>query len=197
MCSQSAMRHEVSCLRQGEYKPGGRRPLCLHSLTVQSRTSLNCLIVASSSNWDAKRWHRLVAKALPSRAVLIDLDKFKEVNDTRGHAAGDALLVCVANGLRGRLRSSDIAGRLGGDEFVLLLPGMDATSAKAYIEDLQHRLLNAMNEHQWPVTFSIGIASYALGPADLDDLVAKADALMYEVKYGSKNRALQKDFPTA
>lgn len=127
-------------------------------------------------------------------AVFIDLDKFKEVNDTRGHATGDALLVCVANGLRARLRSSDIAGRLGGDEFALLLPGMDGRSAKAYIDDLQHRLLQAMNQRQWPVTFSIGVASYAHAPADLDALVAEADGLMYEVKYGSRNRVLQKDF---
>ncbi|MBK9393137.1 MAG: GGDEF domain-containing protein [Uliginosibacterium sp.] len=131
----------------------------------------------------------------PFTAVFIDLDKFKEVNDTRGHAAGDALLVCVANGLSGRLRTSDIAGRLGGDEFALLLPGMDGTSAKVYIEDLQHRLLQAMNERQWPVTFSIGVASYAHAPADLDALVAEADGLMYEVKCGSRNRVLQKDFP--
>ena len=131
----------------------------------------------------------------PFTAVFIDLDKFKEVNDTRGHAAGDALLVCVAKGLSGRLRTSDIAGRLGGDEFALLLPGMDGTSAKVYIEDLQHRLLQAMNERQWPVTFSIGVASYAHAPADLDALVAEADGLMYEVKYGSRNRVLQKDFP--
>lgn len=130
----------------------------------------------------------------PITAAFIDLDRFKEVNDTRGHAAGDALLVSVANGLRRRLRTSDIAGRIGGDEFALLLPGMDGASAKAYIEDLRHRLLQAMSERQWPVTFSIGVASYALAPADLDDLLAEADGLMYEVKYGGRNRVLQKDF---
>lgn len=133
----------------------------------------------------------------PFTAVFIDLDKFKEVNDTRGHATGDALLVRVASGLSGRLRTSDIAGRLGGDEFALLLPGMDGASAKVYIEDLQHRLLQAMNERQWPVTFSIGVASYARAPADLDALVAEADGLMYEVKCGSRNRVLQRDFPAA
>ena len=130
----------------------------------------------------------------PITAAFIDLDRFKEVNDKRGHAAGDALLVSVANGLSGRLRTSDIAGRIGGDEFALLLPGMDGASAKAYIEDLRHRLLQAMSERQWPVTFSIGVASYARAPADLDGLLAEADGLMYEVKYGGRNRVLQKDF---
>ena len=129
----------------------------------------------------------------PITAAFIDLDRFKEVNDKRGHAAGDALLACVADGLSARLRTSDIAGRIGGDEFALLLPGMDGASAKAYIEDLRHRLLQAMSGRQWPVTFSIGVASYARAPADLDGLLAEADSLMYEVKNGGRNRVLQKD----
>ena len=129
----------------------------------------------------------------PITAAFIDLDRFKEVNDTRGHAAGDALLACVADGLRARLRASDIAGRIGGDEFALLLPGMDGPSAKAYIEDLRHRLLQAMSGRRWPVTFSIGVASFARAPADLEGLLAEADSLMYEVKRGGRNRVLQKD----
>ena len=129
----------------------------------------------------------------PITAAFIDLDRFKEVNDKRGHAAGDALLACVADGLRARLRASDIAGRIRGDEFALLLPGMDGASAKAYIEDLRHRLLQAMRGRQWPVTFSIGVASYARAPADLEGLLAEADSLMYEVKNGGRNRVLQKD----
>lgn len=126
-------------------------------------------------------------------AAFIDLDKFKEVNDKQGHAAGDALLACVADGLRARLRTSDIAGRLGGDEFALLLPAMDGASAQTYIEDLRQRLLKAMSGGQWPVTFSIGVASYARAPADLDGLLAKADSLMYEVKHGGRNRVLHQD----
>ena len=129
----------------------------------------------------------------PITAVFIDIDKFKEVNDERGHGVGDALLVCVAEGLSARLRASDIAGRLGGDEFALLLPGMDGESAKAYVEDLRQRLLNTMSGHRWPVTFSIGVASYARAPADLEGLLAEADGLMYEVKHGARNRVLQRD----
>jgi len=129
----------------------------------------------------------------PITAVFIDLDKFKEVNDGQGHATGDAVLVCVAEGLSARLRASDIAGRLGGDEFALLLPGMEGESAKAYVEDLRRRLLNTMSGRRWPVTFSIGVASYARAPADLDDLLAEADSLMFEVKHGGRNRVLQRD----
>jgi diguanylate cyclase (GGDEF)-like protein len=129
----------------------------------------------------------------PITAAFIDLDKFKEVNDTAGHATGDALLVCVAEVLAARLRGSDIAGRLGGDEFALLLPGMGGATAKAYVEELRQRLLQAMSRHEWPVTFSIGVASYRRAPADFDVLLAEADGLMYEVKNGGRNRIMQRE----
>lgn len=129
----------------------------------------------------------------PFTAVFIDLDKFKQVNDELGHETGDALLVCIAEGMRKHIRASDIAGRLGGDEFALLLPGMDATASKTYIEELRQRLLGAMRVHGWPVTFSIGVASCRQAPDDLDRLLAEADKLMYEVKENGRDRILQKE----
>ncbi len=126
-------------------------------------------------------------------AVFFDLDKFKEVNDVKGHAAGDALLICVADELAKRLRTSDIAARLGGDEFALLLPGMGSDAARDYVDDLQQRLLKAMTAGAWPVTFSIGVASYARAPADFNELLAAADALMYEAKNAGRNRIRQRE----
>lgn len=132
-------------------------------------------------------------EASPITAVFIDLDKFKQVNDEQGHATGDALLVCVAEVLGARLRSSDIAARLGGDEFALLLPGMGRATSRVYIDDLRRRLLKAMADRRWPVTFSIGVASYERAPVDLDVLLAAADGLMYEVKNGGRDRILQRE----
>ncbi len=129
----------------------------------------------------------------PISAVFLDIDRFKEVNDEMGHAAGDALLVCVAEVLRERLRASDIAARLGGDEFALLLPGMGGTSAKFFIEELQQRLLKAMAAQHWPATFSIGVASAERAPSDFNSLLAEADSLMYEVKHSGKNRILHRE----
>ncbi len=129
-------------------------------------------------------------------AVFIDLDRFKEINDRLGHAAGDALLRRVAALLKSRLRASDIAGRLGGDEFALLLPGMGGSAAHAYVENLRLRLLAEMAEHEWPVGFSIGVASADPAPADLDGLLAEADRLMYEVKRGGRNRVLHRQIAT-
>jgi len=130
----------------------------------------------------------------PFTAVFIDLDRFKEINDGWGHETGDQLLVTVAQAMRAHVRESDIAGRLGGDEFALLLPNMEAAAATPYVEKLRQRLLGAMREHDWPVTFSFGIASYALTPRDFDGMLAQADALMYEVKNGGRDRLLQRNF---
>lgn len=129
----------------------------------------------------------------PFTAVFIDLDKFKQVNDEFGHEAGDALLICVAEEIRKHSRAGDIPGRLGGDEFALLFPGMDATASKTYVEELRQRLLGAMRIHGWPVTFSIGVASYREAPDNLDRLLAEADKLMYEVKESGRDRILQKE----
>lgn len=129
----------------------------------------------------------------PISAIFIDLDRFKEVNDRLGHDAGDTLLQTVATTLRQHLRSSDIAGRLGGDEFALILPGTDGEAASAYAEELRQRLLDAMRKKGWPVTFSIGVASFAVAPADFERLLQAADVLMYEVKNDGRNRVLARN----
>lgn len=130
----------------------------------------------------------------PFTAVFIDLDRFKEVNDAMGHGVGDQLLKSVAAEMRDHVRISDIPGRLGGDEFALLLPGMKAAVARVYVEQLQGRLLDAMKRHGWPVTFSVGVASYDVTPKDFDCLLKQADALMYEAKHGGRNRVLLREF---
>lgn len=132
----------------------------------------------------------------PITAIFIDLDRFKEVNDERGHDAGDQLLQTVAATLRLHLRSSDIAGRLGGDEFALILPGTEAEAASSYAEALRDRLLAAMRDNGWPiVTFSIGVACFHRAPADLASLLKEADTLMYEVKDQGRNRVLTRCYP--
>ncbi len=126
----------------------------------------------------------------PFTVVFIDLDHFKEVNDTFGHEMGDKLLMAVSAALRAHLRASDMAGRLGGDEFALILPGMDCGPAACYVEELRQRLLSVMQQGNWPVTFSIGVASYCRAPDDFDRLLARADALMYEVKNSGRDNIL-------
>lgn len=130
----------------------------------------------------------------PCAAVFIDLDRFKEVNDTLGHETGDRLLKNVAAAMREHIRTSDVPGRLGGDEFALLLPGMKAAAVRTYVEKLRRRLLDAMQAQGWPVTFSIGVASYREPPQDFDVLLKQADGLMYEVKHGGRDRILLREY---
>lgn len=124
----------------------------------------------------------------PLTAVMIDLDNFKLVNDQQGHEAGDLLLSNVADILNNNIRSSDFAGRLGGDEFAILLPETGEDSADAIATKLQNELLAGMKLHQWPITFSIGVATFAVPPEDVEELLKCADRLMYEVKQSGKNR---------
>jgi diguanylate cyclase (GGDEF)-like protein len=118
----------------------------------------------------------------PLCAIMIDLDHFKEVNDTLGHQAGDALLRTVGRVLAKRTRASDFAGRLGGDEFSLVLVNTDADGARHFAEQMRDALLAAMKQRRWPVTFSIGVAVFPSPPDNAKDLLAPADALMYRAK---------------
>jgi diguanylate cyclase (GGDEF)-like protein len=109
--------------------------------------------------------------------LVIDTDNFKQINDTRGHAAGDEVLRGIASALAGQLREGDLIARLGGDEFGALLPGVGtATGAEAAL-----RMVRAVRElPDCPATVSIGVAD---GPAlELSDVLARADAAMYQVK---------------
>ncbi|HTQ39210.1 MAG TPA: GGDEF domain-containing protein [Pirellulales bacterium] len=120
-------------------------------------------------------------------AVFIDLDEFKRVNDTYGHAEGDKVLQVVAETIRQTTRESDISARIGGDEFVVISPDMTFDDAERYISRLQEELKRSMRDHVWPVTFSIGVATFLSPPPMLDDIVKIADDLMYVVKRRAKN----------
>ena len=123
----------------------------------------------------------------PLTVAYVDLDDFKRVNDERGHAEGDALLVTVARTLRGATRSLDAVARLGGDEFGLLLPESDAATAQGVLDRLRAALLLAMAEHGTAVTgVSIGAAVFLAPPQNVDELTARADELMYTAKRTAK-----------
>lgn len=125
--------------------------------------------------------------------VYLDLDNFKLVNDRFGHRVGDELLRSVAQIMGTTLRKTDTAARLGGDEFALLLPHTDAQQGRAAIAKLRERLLAAMRKRQWPVTFSIGVLSFATPPETVAQLLSRVDALMYRVKRSSKDAVSYQD----
>jgi diguanylate cyclase (GGDEF)-like protein len=118
----------------------------------------------------------------PITLAYLDLDHFKQLNDSAGHAAGDAVLQCVGASLAVRVRSTDIAGRLGGDEFAVLLPDTDAVGAATLVHDLHKRLVAALDRDGWPVGVSIGAVTFPVAPLSFDELVRAADEAMYEAK---------------
>jgi diguanylate cyclase (GGDEF)-like protein len=123
--------------------------------------------------------------------MSLDLDQFKPVNDTYGHAVGDLLLKAVGNRLTGIIRASDTIARMGGDEFLLMLletnHGGDAAS-------IAHKIMGSFgepfvcNEHQFQMTISAGIAIYPQDGEELETLLKKSDDAMYAAKRSGGDR---------
>jgi diguanylate cyclase (GGDEF)-like protein len=126
---------------------------------------------------------------------MFDMDGFKQVNDTLGHAAGDRLLELVARVASSKVRASDVVARYGGDEFIVLLPTTSAQQAlpvaeriRASVESLR---LDPDADSQ-PITLSIGIAEICWSPLDenVERIIQRADEAMYKAKQGGRNRTV-------
>jgi diguanylate cyclase (GGDEF)-like protein len=128
----------------------------------------------------------------PVSAVAIDLDHFKRVNDTHGHAAGDAVLKAASALWKTALRTTDVLGRSGGEEFVILLPDTDQAAAVLVAERLRastEALRVRVNETELAVTASFGVAaSRAADAGDPAALIRRADEALYAAKEGGRNR---------
>jgi diguanylate cyclase (GGDEF)-like protein len=133
----------------------------------------------------AKRYLR------PLAAVMLDLDRFKRVNDTYGHAVGDQVLQAVARICRRELRKIDILARYGGEEFIALLPESELPEAGQVAQRLCDRVAAAtFDTNAGPVklTVSLGIAGLDQNCADLDELLRRADHALYAAKQAGRNR---------
>ena len=123
--------------------------------------------------------------------LFIDLDRFKNINDSLGHGIGDHLLVALARRLEGCLRPTDTVARLGGDEFALLIDGLDdARTAIAVAERIQSELMQPFNlsGHEVYTTASIGIALSTTGYEQPEHVLRDADTAMYRAKENGKSR---------
>lgn len=121
--------------------------------------------------------------------LLVDLDRFKVVNDTMGHAAGDRLLVLTANILRQQCRTLDVVGRLGGDEFLVILPMTTPAEARIYVSRVAESLQNLRRAYPefGTNTLSIGIADSPRHGTTVSTLLAAADRALYKAKRGGRD----------
>lgn len=135
----------------------------------------------------------------PVAVVMMDVDHFKRINDTFGHAAGDLALVAIGRGLREHLRDVDICGRLGGEEFAMLLPGTSAEAAVHVAERLRHAVADAgfsFEGRTIGLTASFGVADP--GPAGtLEQALSLADTALYTAKSEGRNRVVATSDRTA
>ena len=123
--------------------------------------------------------------------MMLDLDHFKEINDTHGHQVGDAVLRHVSTLVRQESRNNDVIGRYGGEEFIILLTDVDAESAVRIAERMRktihQNMLNINNLHV-KLTASIGVATAVEAEGSADDLIALADERLYVAKRRGRNR---------
>jgi diguanylate cyclase (GGDEF)-like protein len=129
--------------------------------------------------------------AHPFSVAYIDVDDFKQVNDRRGHSAGDRLLKSIADSLSRNVRDVDTVARIGGDEFAVLMPETDARAAHVAMLRMRRRLIEEAGASGWPVTVSVGVVTFDAPPDSVDDLLRAADEVMYSAKRGGKNAVRQ------
>ncbi len=123
----------------------------------------------------------------PFSVLLIDIDKFKNVNDSYGHQKGDSVLCVVANMIKESIRLTDIVARVGGDEFTVLLAEIGIESLATTVLRLQSKLVDTARVNGWPITFSIGVVTFNIVPKNVDEIMKEADVLMYTAKHAGKN----------
>jgi diguanylate cyclase (GGDEF)-like protein len=147
---------------------------------------------------------RAVRTGTPLAVAMIDIDHFKSVNDTYGHLAGDAVLASISAAMRGMLRDYDLVGRFGGEEFTVLLPHTLTSEAREIAERLREKLAmiitpvtDGTESVPLRITVSIGIASLQDSRRDLEDLLAAADAALYQAKQSGRNTTRPIPDPTS
>jgi len=181
----------VVCLRpmamllvDGERRQQAWERLALHDPLTGALNRAGLLAMTERRKQDAAN-----ASSLSACALLIDVDRFKAVNDSEGHDAGDALLCLVTQTIRSEIRKTDLISRQGGDEFVVLLRGADLETASLVAERIRTRFQQAakLRHDRIEPTLSIGIAMAPSALTDLATLLSQADQALYTSKRAGRN----------
>jgi diguanylate cyclase (GGDEF)-like protein len=175
-----------------------KRFLMHAQLTAEARTDAKTgLLNAAAWQHDAATEVSRARRYRPSAsAAIIDIDHFKAVNDTHGHLVGDRVLRAIAERFQAQLREADLIGRFGGEEFAILLPRTTGAEAGRVAERLRGHIARepiAVDDGRGErilvgVTVSVGVAELSESAKDLDELLAAADAALYQAKNAGRNR---------
>jgi diguanylate cyclase (GGDEF)-like protein len=178
------------------------RELATQAASLESLANTDTLTGAASRRRLLELGERECARSSrdgrPLSVLAIDIDHFKQVNDTHGHAGGDLVLKVVVACCQSQLRNNDVLGRLGGEEFAILLPGADAVAAVLVAERIRERIAATpimVGAEPIRITVSIGIAAYD-GSLPFESVLANADDALYRAKREGRNRTLNSP-PTA
>jgi len=129
-------------------------------------------------------------------AMILDIDRFKKINDSYGHAAGDKVLKELASLIVENVRKVDLVGRMGGEEFGILLPDTDLKKAIMMAERLRKNIESSSfnyGDQELAVTVSIGLTTHKRGVLNIDELLKIADKALYEAKAKGRNRVVPKE----
>jgi len=162
----------------------------IHRIKAVAADTDNLTNIFNSRGFYAKFANELLRSARYEHIfslAYIDIDDFKNINDSLGHPIGDELLVEVAKCLKSSLRATDMVARLGGDEFACLLPETKQAAARKAFSKVRNLLLKKMESHGWAVSFSIGMVTFENPPDDIKEAIKIADDLMYDVKKSKKD----------
>lgn len=166
----------------------------LHLRRTAARDSLTDTLSRGAFEIEAGRLlTRLAAERRPVSLLMLDLDHFKQVNDTYGHQAGDLVLTEFADSVRRCLRDSDLIGRIGGEEFAVVLPGVRREMADILAERIRSEVSANRTEYagnHFQVTVSVGNAHFESAPAELYAALAAADDALYLAKHRGRNRVV-------
>jgi len=138
-------------------------------------------------------WGRFQRYGRPLSLLVLDVDKFKSINDRFGHDVGDLVLKAIADDCSSMRRETDIVARLGGEEFVLLLPETGESAAELVAERLRKRIedhSDAFPSNETKISVSIGIAGATSGMASFEVMLKRADEALFEAKRGGRNRVV-------
>jgi len=135
--------------------------------------------------------HRAERYGKPLSVIMADLDRFKKINDTYGHDAGDRALKAISKFFQRNIRDVDAVARYGGEEFVMLIPDADQSAAFCLAQRLRKQLAKVNLEDLPPITMSMGIAAFPADGTDIEELIKNADAAMYEAKRRGRDKAVK------